>query len=279
MGVFTFLLFFLFFLSYLWPVDCVLSMWGKIMISMFRLWKPAYMDYKGLAVCYLKKAVNLNHSLTFRIPYPLYTFFGVIWWRHQMEIFDVLLCEGNPPVTSLSDWRGALMFSLIYGWRHSWGSNRNAGDLRRHCAHYDVTVMMSRKHIPLWWAFCWIWLRSCCSFSGPHVRNRCQDRSWWNRKHLHTDPSYNVQVKGRASKLPMFVIKYMLEECVIYVRLGVLIMIFKQGLHAPVFQKLRECVDILGWASYQMSKIVECACAGNAWHVFPITPTLKGTVS
>ena len=38
-------------------------------------------------------------------------------------------------------WRGALMFSLICVGTNGWVNNRDAGDLRRHCAHYDVTVM------------------------------------------------------------------------------------------------------------------------------------------
>ena len=38
-------------------------------------------------------------------------------------------------------WRGALMFSLICIWINSWVKNRDAGDLRRHLAHHDVTVM------------------------------------------------------------------------------------------------------------------------------------------
>ena len=37
-------------------------------------------------------------------------------------------------------WRGALMFSLIYAWKNGWTDNRDAGDLRRHHVHYDVTV-------------------------------------------------------------------------------------------------------------------------------------------
>ena len=37
--------------------------------------------------------------------------------------------------------RRALMFSLICVWTNSWVNNRDAGDLRRHRAHYDVTVM------------------------------------------------------------------------------------------------------------------------------------------
>ena len=35
-----------------------------------------------------------------------------------------------------------LMFSLICDWINGWVNNRKAGDLRRHRAHYDVTVMM-----------------------------------------------------------------------------------------------------------------------------------------
>ena len=38
-------------------------------------------------------------------------------------------------------WRGALMFSLICTRKKGWVNNGEAGDLRRHPAHYDVTVM------------------------------------------------------------------------------------------------------------------------------------------
>ena len=37
-------------------------------------------------------------------------------------------------------WRGALMFTLICVWINGCVNNREAGDLRRYCAHYDVTV-------------------------------------------------------------------------------------------------------------------------------------------
>ena len=40
--------------------------------------------------------------------------------------------------THKSQWRGALMFSLICAWLNSWVNNRQAGDLRRHRVHYDV---------------------------------------------------------------------------------------------------------------------------------------------
>ena len=48
-----------------------------------------------------------------------------------------------PPVNSpyKGQWRGALMFSLIYAWINGWVNNGEAGDLRSHRAHYNVTVM------------------------------------------------------------------------------------------------------------------------------------------
>ena len=39
-------------------------------------------------------------------------------------------------------WRGTLIFSLICAWTNGWMNNRDAGDLRRHRVHYDVTVMV-----------------------------------------------------------------------------------------------------------------------------------------
>ena len=74
------------------------------------------------------------------------------WWRHQMETFSALLalCAGNSPVRVNSphkgQWRGALMFTLICVWINGCVNNREAGDLRRYCAHYGVTVMELLNH-------------------------------------------------------------------------------------------------------------------------------------
>ena len=63
-----------------------------------------------------------------------------------METFTALLARRmeihRSPVISLhkGQWRGALML-LICIWINGWVNNREAGDLRRHRAHYDVTVM------------------------------------------------------------------------------------------------------------------------------------------
>ena len=42
-------------------------------------------------------------------------------------------------------WHGTLVFSLICAWINRWVSNGEAGDLRRHRAHYDVTVMFDGR--------------------------------------------------------------------------------------------------------------------------------------
>ena len=60
-----------------------------------------------------------------------------------MKTFSALLalCEGIP-LTKASGCRTS-MVSLICPWTNGWANNRDAGDLRRHGAHYDVTAMLS----------------------------------------------------------------------------------------------------------------------------------------
>ena len=68
-----------------------------------------------------------------------------------METFSALLAiyaENLPvPVNSphKGQWRGALMFSLIYAWINRWVNKGEAGDLRRFRAHYDGIVMLNTK--------------------------------------------------------------------------------------------------------------------------------------
>ena len=63
------------------------------------------------------------------------------WWRHQMEIFSGL-STGHRwiPLTKASD--AELWFFFICAWTNDWANNGDAGDLRRHRAHYDVTVVL-----------------------------------------------------------------------------------------------------------------------------------------
>ena len=85
-------------------------------------------------------AVITSHSITVFIV-------RISWWPHQMETFPASLAiyGGNSPFTgefpSQRSVRGALMFSLISVWINAWVNNLEAGDLRRHPAHYDAIVM------------------------------------------------------------------------------------------------------------------------------------------
>ena len=69
------------------------------------------------------------------------------WWCHQIETFFALLPfvreVHRPPVNypHKGQWRGALIFHLICVCINGWVHNREAGDLRRHRAHYDVILM------------------------------------------------------------------------------------------------------------------------------------------
>ena len=69
----------------------------------------------------------------------------VIKWKHFPRHWPFVPGIHPPPVYSPHNgqWRGALMFSLICAWINGWGNNREAGDLRRHCPHYDVIVMQN----------------------------------------------------------------------------------------------------------------------------------------
>ena len=87
--------------------------------------------------------------------------------RHQMETFSasLALCEGNPPVTGGFPSQRPVVWSFdvffdFFAWTNRWAHNQDAGDLRRHRAHYDSTVMMHTVwcviHIP----------QGCCSGAG-----------------------------------------------------------------------------------------------------------------
>ena len=67
-----------------------------------------------------------------------------IKWKHLLRYWPFVRGFHRPPVNSphKGQWRGALMFSFICVWINAWVNNREAGDLRRYRAHYDVTLML-----------------------------------------------------------------------------------------------------------------------------------------
>ena len=67
----------------------------------------------------------------------------VIKWKHFPRYWPFVRGIHRSPVNSphKGQWRGALMFTLIWARINAWVNNREAGDLRRYRTHSDVIVM------------------------------------------------------------------------------------------------------------------------------------------
>ena len=68
--------------------------------------------------------VNIAAAMVTSSSGSIFRVTGPLWWE-----------------STVHQWRGALMLSLICAWANGWTTNRDADDLRRHRAHYDATVM------------------------------------------------------------------------------------------------------------------------------------------
>ena len=66
-----------------------------------------------------------------------------IKWKHFPRYWPFVRGIHRSPVSSLhkGQWRGALILCLICTRINGWVNSSEAGNLRRHRAHYDITVM------------------------------------------------------------------------------------------------------------------------------------------
>ena len=100
---------------------------------------------------------------------PSFLHDDVIKWKHFPCNWPLLWGIHRSPVNFplKGQWRGALMFSLIYAWINGWVNKGVAGDLRCYRAHHDGIVMtcsagpranelgcmryiLNKLHIPCW---------------------------------------------------------------------------------------------------------------------------------
>ena len=75
--------------------------------------------------------------------FMIYRHADVIKWSH-FRVTGTFVWGIHRSVVNFphkGQWRGALMFSLIYAWTNGWVNHREAGDLRHHLAYFNVTVM------------------------------------------------------------------------------------------------------------------------------------------
>ena len=88
---------------------------------------------------------------------------NVIKWKHFPCCWPIVRGIHRSPVNSphKGQWREPVMFSMIFAWINGWVNNREAGDLRSHCAHYDVIAMIFRLAHHGLFQFC-ACQRHCC---------------------------------------------------------------------------------------------------------------------
>ena len=111
-------------------------------------------SWYNLTPAYIIKGEQFKNKWRSVSGYNLYQFLGALFSfsliPHSLTLIIITSCYWplvrgihRSPVNSphKGQWRGALMFSLICVWINGWVNNREAGDLRRYRAHYDVTVM------------------------------------------------------------------------------------------------------------------------------------------
>ena len=134
-----------------WNIHCYTSEKSIITKQLKHGTKQAFHIIKSCSWKYI-----ISICLKFRIPPPpppqltrpsKVKHDDLIKWKHFPRYWPFVRGIHRSPVNSphKGQWRGALIFSLICVWINGWVNNREAGDLRRYRAHYDVSVM---THMP-----------------------------------------------------------------------------------------------------------------------------------
>ena len=130
-----------------------------------------------------------RHLLFIKTAWPfLRNHDDVIKRKHFPRYWPIVRGIHRSPVNSpqKGQWRGAWVFLWSAQWINGWVNTREAGDLRRHRAHYDVTAMLSLSRLPSkFHNGARIWNRFPHYWPFYHVEN---DRKWplFFRRHFQT---------------------------------------------------------------------------------------------
>ena len=118
------------------------EIWGShTSINMEVFWQHCYIYIYIYIYKYDDDVIKLRH-------FPLY-------WPLKGNSLAIGDFPAQRPLTRSFD----VSFDLRL--KYGWANNREAGDLRRHCAHYDVTVMIKRlTNIIKYVGWCTIWYDS-----------------------------------------------------------------------------------------------------------------------
>ena len=166
-------------------------------------------------------SIKIRAAVLLRITFHLQSYRG-LWmgwlhhdnvtkWKHFPRNWSFVRGIHRSPVNSphKGQWCGPFMFSLICAGINGWVNNHEAGDLRRHRAHYDVTV------ITVWFFFS-LMTRTretasiyflCCSELNMLLNKlsscRCRESPWrsckgnvMNRHMCYIKFNYFIQQSG-----------------------------------------------------------------------------------
>ena len=125
------------------PIYRSMSVYSKIKISDNKSVCAIWINI--LCVCCTRLHAIISHwqpIWSCPLSHELMAHDDVIKWKHFPRYWPFVRGIHRSPVNSphKGQWRGALVFSLIFAWTNRWVNHRDAGDLRRHQAHYDVSV-------------------------------------------------------------------------------------------------------------------------------------------
>ena len=131
--------------------------------------------------------------------------YNVIKWKHFPRHGPFVKGIHRSPVNSPKDqWHGALMFSLICAWINGWVNNGKAGDLRRHRAHYDATVMITFRNI-----FCSLRWMPENIINEKSTLVQVMD---WCRQTTPHYPSQHIMGFPRSTSLSKYILPYRFTE-------------------------------------------------------------------
>ena len=119
--------------------------------STTKICHSSFMKFCILMILYL--GLPEKHSLSnWATTRTYFEHDDVIKWKHFPRYWPFVPGIHRSPVNSphKGQWRGTLMFSLICARISGWVKTGEAGDLRRHRAHYDVMVMGKLVHGRKW---------------------------------------------------------------------------------------------------------------------------------
>ena len=129
-----------------WRCSCMEMVRRKVWTaSNDALWNQCYQIGRKISKLFNSEKLGhaYNASVNKGITCLVHHHDDVIIWKHFPRNWPFVREIHRSPVNfpHKGQWRGALMFSLIYAWINDWVNNREAGDLRRQHGHYDVIVM------------------------------------------------------------------------------------------------------------------------------------------